>query len=126
MDSCTDPLHLNENNLFKHLKDGLPKSAKETRNILEIRDDVLYVWNADEFCVLTLNIAATCSKPGESIAYQVSTDRYLQSIENTLCLKALIIHNVCSTMPFTCTLFSLILTYLSTMFFFARHGRVRV
>lgn len=75
MISCTDPLNLNEHRLFKELKNGLPKSAKETRNILEVRDDVLYVWNAEDCCILTLNIAATCSKPGEEVRYQVSAEQ---------------------------------------------------
>ncbi|KAK0089932.1 hypothetical protein PV325_004684 [Microctonus aethiopoides] len=70
MQSCTDPLRLNDHNLFKELKCGLSKSEKDTRNILEIRDDILYVWNPENFCILTLNIAATRGKPAQSVPYQ--------------------------------------------------------
>ncbi|TGZ53002.1 Uncharacterized protein DBV15_00625 [Temnothorax longispinosus] len=71
MSSCTDLLRLNEKGLFKDIKVSLSSGAKETRNILEIRDNVLYVWNADRCCVLTLNVAATRGKLGEDIPYQV-------------------------------------------------------
>lgn len=70
MSSCTDPLGLNENKLFKDLKSSLPKITKETRNILEIRDDILYVWNADKCCILTLNITEVRGK-NEDVPYQV-------------------------------------------------------
>lgn len=72
MSSCTDLLHLNEKRLFQDLKKSLPKGAKETRNILEIRDDILYVWNADTCCISTLDIAATREKTGEDIPHQVN------------------------------------------------------
>ncbi|KAK0159597.1 hypothetical protein PV327_010693 [Microctonus hyperodae] len=70
MQSCTDPLRLNDHDLFKELKCGLSKSEKDTRNILEIRDDILYVWNPENFCILTLNIASTRGKPAQSVPYQ--------------------------------------------------------
>lgn len=72
MSSCTDLLRLNEKGLFKDIKASLSSGSRETRNILEIRDNVLYVWNADRCCVLTLNVAATRGKLGEDIPYQVS------------------------------------------------------
>lgn len=71
MSSCTDLLRLNEKRLFTDIKASLPSGVKETRNILEIRDNVLYVWNADKCCVLTLNLAAARGEPGEDILYQV-------------------------------------------------------
>lgn len=71
MSSCTDPLHLNDKRLFKELKRSLSGNAKETQNILEIRDDVLYVWNADKCCVQTLNVGATRGKFDEDVTYQV-------------------------------------------------------
>nr|KAF7390610.1 hypothetical protein H0235_017772 [Vespula pensylvanica] len=72
MSSCTDPLHLNEKRLFKELKRSLSGNTKETHNILEIRDDVLYVWNADKCCVQTLNVGATRGKFDEDVTYQGS------------------------------------------------------
>ncbi|KOC65343.1 Nuclear pore complex protein Nup88 [Habropoda laboriosa] len=67
MCSYTDPLRLNENHLFRELKNSLPKNIKDTRNILEIRDNVLYVWNAMDFCVMTSNVAIT---RGVDVPYQ--------------------------------------------------------
>lgn len=81
MSSYTDPLHLNEMSLFRELQDNLPKNVKDTRNILEIRDNVLYVWNAKDFCVVTLNIAATRGEIGD-VPYQVRNELLLdQTIE---------------------------------------------
>ncbi|KAK2580825.1 hypothetical protein KPH14_005907 [Odynerus spinipes] len=70
MSSCTDPLHLNEKRLFKELKQSLPGNTKETRNILEIRDDVLYVWNAETCCLQTLNVGASRGKFDKDVPYQ--------------------------------------------------------
>ncbi|CAD1479267.1 unnamed protein product, partial [Heterotrigona itama] len=69
MSSHTDPLRLNEERLFLDLMDSLPKDIKDTRNILEIRDNVLYVWNAKEYCVMTLNVTATRGENG-NVPYQ--------------------------------------------------------
>ncbi|XP_071574996.1 nuclear pore complex protein Nup88 [Temnothorax nylanderi] len=86
MSSCTDLLCLNEKGLFKDIKASLSSGAKETRNILEIRDNVLYVWNADKCCVLTLNVAATRGKLGEDIPYQTlrPTDPPIFEVTNVL------------------------------------------
>ncbi|KAL0114540.1 hypothetical protein PUN28_011677 [Cardiocondyla obscurior] len=86
MSSCTDLLHLNEKEVFKVIKAGLPSGARETRNILEIQDNVLYVWNADKCCVLTFNIAAARGKPGEEISYQTlqPTDSPIFEVTNVL------------------------------------------
>ncbi|XP_047367265.1 nuclear pore complex protein Nup88 [Vespa velutina] len=70
MSSCTDPLRLNDKRLFKELKRSLSGNTKETHNILEIRDDVLYVWNADKCCVQTLNVGAARGKFDEDVTYQ--------------------------------------------------------
>ncbi|KAH0546993.1 hypothetical protein KQX54_016609 [Cotesia glomerata] len=56
MASCTDRLKLNEHELFKSLKNDLPKSVKETHNIIEIRENVMYIWNADKCCLYAVII----------------------------------------------------------------------
>ena len=86
MSSYTDPLHLNEMSLFRELQGNLSKNIKDTRNILEIRDNVLYVWNAKDFCVVTLNIAATRGEIGEDVPYQKlrPTDPPIFEIKNLL------------------------------------------
>lgn len=72
MASCTDLLLLNEKRLFKDIKVSLSGSANETRNILEIRDNVLYIWNADKCCIQTLNVVTTRGKLDKDALYQVS------------------------------------------------------
>ncbi|XP_011161716.1 nuclear pore complex protein Nup88 [Solenopsis invicta] len=86
MSSCTDLLRLNEKGLFKDIKENLTSGAKETRNILEIRDNVLYVWNGDKCCVLTLNVAVTRGKLGEDVPYQTlqPTDPPIFEVTNVL------------------------------------------
>ncbi|XP_014468354.1 PREDICTED: nuclear pore complex protein Nup88 [Dinoponera quadriceps] len=86
MSSCTDLLRLNDYRLFRDVKPSLPKGVKETRNILEIRDNVLYAWNADKRCVLMLNLAATRGEPGEDVLYQTlqPTDPPIFDITNVL------------------------------------------
>ncbi|XP_024942757.1 nuclear pore complex protein Nup88 [Cephus cinctus] len=86
MSSCTDPLCLNEKKLFKVLRESLPKDLKDTRNIIEIRDDVLYAWNADKGAILTLNVAATRGKASEDVSYQtlLLTDPPMFEITNLL------------------------------------------
>ncbi|XP_067208028.1 nuclear pore complex protein Nup88 [Linepithema humile] len=70
MSSCTDLLRLNESRVFKDLKASLSSSIKETRNILEIRDNVLFVWNTDKSRVLTFNIATARGELDEDSPYQ--------------------------------------------------------
>ncbi|XP_033345817.1 nuclear pore complex protein Nup88 isoform X1 [Bombus vosnesenskii] len=84
MNSYTDPLRLNEERLFVDLVESLPKNIKDTRNILEIRDNMLYVWNPKEFCVMALNVAAARGK--NDVPYQKlrPTDIPIFEIKNLL------------------------------------------
>ncbi|XP_054004714.1 nuclear pore complex protein Nup88 isoform X1 [Hylaeus anthracinus] len=81
-----DPLRLIESSLVEELKKHLPKNIKDTRNILEIRDNVLYVWDAEDYSVLTLNVAATHGKIGGDVSYQKLrlTDQPKFEIKNLL------------------------------------------
>lgn len=78
MSLYTDPLCLNKHRLFLELKNSLSGNIKDTRNILEIRDNVLYVWNANDSCVMTLNVAASREKDGD-VLYQVSQQRSIHN-----------------------------------------------
>ncbi|XP_046738540.1 nuclear pore complex protein Nup88 [Diprion similis] len=70
MESSTDTLRLNDTKLFKVIKETVPGDGTETLNIIEIRDNVLYVWNSNESCILTLNIGAARGKTGDDVVYQ--------------------------------------------------------
>ncbi|XP_046589711.1 nuclear pore complex protein Nup88 [Neodiprion lecontei] len=70
MESSTDTLRLNDTKLFKVIKETVPGDGTETLNIIEIRDNVLYVWNSNDSCILTLNVGAARGKTGDEIVYQ--------------------------------------------------------
>lgn len=70
--SCTDYLRLNEQKIFKTVRETIPKGIVKTQNILTVKDDVLFVWNFQDSCVLTLNVKAAKSREGDNVSYQVS------------------------------------------------------
>ncbi|XP_033329725.1 nuclear pore complex protein Nup88 [Megalopta genalis] len=84
MSAYTDPLRLNERLLFRELKNNLPKNIKDTQNILEIRDNVIYVWDAKEFCVMTLHLGVNHDKVTEDLGYQKlrPTDPPIYEVKN--------------------------------------------
>lgn len=70
MATCLDTFKWNNTELFKHLHNVLPKDFTETHQIMEIKDDMLFVWNEPENCLLALNWRAVMTK-GNSIKFQV-------------------------------------------------------
>ncbi|XP_078032755.1 nuclear pore complex protein Nup88-like isoform X2 [Augochlora pura] len=70
MSAYTDPLQLNEIPVFRQLKNNMPKNVKDTRNIIEIRDNVIYAWDAMEFSLLTLNLGVYRNKNAKITGYQ--------------------------------------------------------
>lgn len=66
MSSSTDTLHLNETKLFNILRSSLPKDAKETKNILDIRDNVIFVWSSEKSCILTLDATELRTKKNDT------------------------------------------------------------
>lgn len=71
MSNCTDYLRLNDQKISKVIRDTLPKGIIKTQNVLTVKDDVLFVWNFQDSCVLALNLKATRSREGDHIRYQV-------------------------------------------------------
>lgn len=67
----TDYLRLSEHKIFKALCDTLPKDIKKTQNVLIIKDDVLFTWDFQSNCVLTLNVKSVRSREGDNVIYQV-------------------------------------------------------
>ncbi|GJQ81308.1 putative nuclear pore complex protein [Trypoxylus dichotomus] len=66
----TDFLCLNDHQLFKDLRETLPKNIKKTQNIMCVKDDVLYTWDLQDNCILTLNIKAARSDESEGVIHQ--------------------------------------------------------
>ncbi|XP_023725577.1 nuclear pore complex protein Nup88 isoform X3 [Cryptotermes secundus] len=52
----TDCLGLSERKLFQILREHLPSLNPKTRNIIECKEDILFVWNSKDTCILTVNV----------------------------------------------------------------------
>ncbi|KAH8420709.1 hypothetical protein KR222_002481 [Zaprionus bogoriensis] len=52
--SLTDVLELNKTELFAKIRNGLP-IVSQTQNLLDCKDDLLYVWDSNESCLLVTN-----------------------------------------------------------------------
>lgn len=52
----TDRLGLSERKLFQVLREHLPSLNPKTRNIIECKEDILFVWNSKDTCILTVNM----------------------------------------------------------------------
>lgn len=65
-----DTFKWNNTELFKHLHHVLPKDFSQTHNIVEVKDDMLFVWNQTEQCILSLNWRASMAG-GLKVPYQV-------------------------------------------------------
>lgn len=69
----TDFLGLSDQKVLKAIRDTLPQDLNATQNVLVISDGVLFAWDFDSNCVLTLNVKSARSKEGDGgVAYQVS------------------------------------------------------
>ncbi|KAL0867495.1 hypothetical protein ABMA27_008279 [Loxostege sticticalis] len=70
MDSRLYETKLANHKIFKDLKNGLSENPSgKLRNLIELRDDVLYVWSPVENCVLCLNIKYL-EEHGDDTPYQ--------------------------------------------------------
>ncbi|KAK9693524.1 Nuclear pore component [Popillia japonica] len=65
-----DFLRLNDHPLFKNVRETLPKNIKKTQNIMCVKDDVLYSWDFQDNCILTLNIKAARNEEWEGVIHQ--------------------------------------------------------
>lgn len=66
-----DYLRLNEHKLFQTVRETLPKTIRKTQKVLTVQEDVLFTWDFQDNCVLTLNVKAACSRQGDNVKYQV-------------------------------------------------------
>ncbi|KAJ6633185.1 Nuclear pore complex protein Nup88 [Pseudolycoriella hygida] len=68
----TDCFKFNEQKIFAALRQTLrPDQASETQNIIECKDDMLFVWNSVDCHVLCFNWRAANARSDENIKYQV-------------------------------------------------------
>lgn len=85
--SSTDYLRLNEHKIFRELADSLPKNISKTLNLLIVHDGVLFTWDFQNNCVLSLNVKAARSREGDKVIHQVSVKEfhYQQLLEIVAC-----------------------------------------
>lgn len=67
-----DYLRLNEHKLFQTVRETLPKTIQKTQKVLTVQEDVLFTWDFQDNCVLTLNVKAARSRQGDNVKHQVS------------------------------------------------------
>lgn len=69
----TDCFKFNEQKIFAALRQVIaPLQASETQNLIECKDDMLFVWNSVDCNVMCFNWRAANARHDESIKYQVS------------------------------------------------------
>ncbi|XP_058448960.1 nuclear pore complex protein Nup88 [Malaya genurostris] len=69
--SATDSFGFNKLKLFQLARDCLPDDRKKTQNLVEIKDDMLFVWNQKNCCVLVLNWRVVNIRQHEREKYQM-------------------------------------------------------
>ena len=80
--ACTDTFSLNNSKMFEQIRKGLPTNQNQTQNIMETSDDLLFVWDTMECCLLVVNWRAVKLKGSENIKYQVSEQFYFKYLSN--------------------------------------------
>uniref|UniRef100_A0A1S4GB46 Uncharacterized protein n=1 Tax=Anopheles gambiae TaxID=7165 RepID=A0A1S4GB46_ANOGA len=70
MVSKTDSFGFNETKMFQVARDCSPDDHKHTQNLVESKDDMLYVWNAKNCCILVLNWRAAASRKQDELKHQ--------------------------------------------------------
>ncbi|XP_053680044.1 nuclear pore complex protein Nup88 [Anopheles nili] len=66
----TDSFGFNETKFFQVARDCSPDDRKHTQNLVESKDDMLFVWNAKNCCVIVLNWRAAASRKHEELSHQ--------------------------------------------------------
>jgi hypothetical protein len=67
----TDRLGLSERKLFQIVREHLPSLNLKTRNIIECKEDILFVWNSKDSCVLTQNVKTSKDAHVDNPTHQV-------------------------------------------------------
>lgn len=69
-ENLTDFLGLTKKEIFKVIGKCLPENVTDPHNIIECKDDILFVWNSKDCCVLSLNIQAATTDNGNDVKDQ--------------------------------------------------------
>jgi len=71
MEGGTDRLGLSERKLFQIVREHLPTLNPKTRNIIVCKEDILFVWNSKDSCLLTLNVKTSKDAHVDNQTHQV-------------------------------------------------------
>jgi nuclear pore complex protein Nup88 len=74
MEAGTDRLGLSERKLFQIVREHLPSLNLKTRNIIECKEDTLFVWNSKDSCILTLNVKTSKDVHVDNPTHQVGKE----------------------------------------------------
>lgn len=85
--SSTDSFGFNGLKLFEVVRDCLPDDRKRTQNLLETKDDMLFVWNSKNCSVLTVNWRAANVKKDQQQKYQVGVGGRIPAVANPASAK---------------------------------------
>ncbi|XP_050100888.1 nuclear pore complex protein Nup88 [Anopheles aquasalis] len=70
MASKTDSYGFNDMSIFHVARDCSPDDARHTQNLVESKDDMLFVWNAKNCCIMAMNWRAAASKKKDTLKHQ--------------------------------------------------------
>lgn len=68
--NSTDYLRLKEHKIFKETCESLPKNITKTLDLMVVHDNILFSWDFQINCVLSLNLKAARSKEGDNVIHQ--------------------------------------------------------
>jgi nuclear pore complex protein Nup88 len=71
--TCTDTFNFSDHKLFQSIKDILPVEKEITQDLLDCKDDILFVWNSKDSNLISLNWRAAKVKGFDVIKYQTLT-----------------------------------------------------
>lgn len=89
MEVGTDCLGLSERKLFQILREHLPSLKPKTRNIIQCKEDLLFVWNSKDTCLLTVNVKTPNDDRVDILTHQVrkNIEKNQYGILSPTCLK---------------------------------------
>ncbi|KAF7267766.1 hypothetical protein GWI33_019039 [Rhynchophorus ferrugineus] len=66
----TDYLGLSNRKIFTEACESFPKNVKVPLNLITVKNSVLFTWDFQNNCVLSLNIKAARSKDADNVPHQ--------------------------------------------------------
>ncbi|CAD7087228.1 unnamed protein product [Hermetia illucens] len=71
MPACTDTFGFNQTAMFAEIRESLPTDRTKSQNLIDSKDDMLFVWNSRECCLLALNWRMAKVKGFDVIKHQI-------------------------------------------------------